>query len=111
MQEPKTISLGTTLRYKGVGSTRQLVDVEESFEYVPLIENLEALLNNVEVLKEVRPFVIENYLSPFPFQVSKSHIRNDGLLGDFCDGSLYKNHPLFSKAGDDDGTLYLQFIV
>ena len=23
------------------------------------------------------------------------NLRNDGLLGDFCDGSLFKNHPVF----------------
>lgn len=44
-------------------------------------------------------------------QSSKLHIRNDDLLGDFCDGSLYKNHSLFSSAADGDGTLYLQIVM
>ena len=24
-------------------------------------------------------------------------MRTDGLLGDVCDGALFKNHPLFGK--------------
>ena len=24
-----------------------------------------------------------------------SHKRSDGLLGDYCDGTLFENHPLF----------------
>ena len=28
-------------------------------------------------------------------QVSKSHKRGDDLIGDFCDGLLFKCHPLF----------------
>lgn len=43
-------------------------------------------------------------------QVTKSHSRDDDLIGDFCDGSLYKNHPLFAHDFNDE-TLHLQFIV
>ena len=25
------------------------------------------------------------------------HTRQDGLLSDYCDGSAYKSHPLFSQ--------------
>lgn len=28
-------------------------------------------------------------------QIEKSHKRTDGLLGDYCDGFVYQNHPLF----------------
>lgn len=38
-------------------------------------------------------------------------MQKEGFLSDFCDGSLYKNHPLFSSATEDDETLYLQFIM
>ena len=31
----------------------------------------------------------------FFVQMFKSHKRDDGLIGDFCDGSLFKCHPLF----------------
>lgn len=30
------------------------------------------------------------------FKVLRGHSRHDGLLGDFCDGSVYKNHALFT---------------
>ena len=26
------------------------------------------------------------------------HMRKDGLLGDFCDGSLFRSHPLFQNS-------------
>ena len=45
--------LGTSLRYQLIESSRQLVDAQDTFQYVPLLENLEAFLNNFEVLKEV----------------------------------------------------------
>lgn len=38
----------------------------------------------------------------------QSHKRTDGLLGDFCDASLYKDHALFSGSG---GSVLLQFII
>lgn len=31
----------------------------------------------------------------------RGHERNDGLLGDYCDGESYKNHPLFSTNGNN----------
>jgi len=36
-----------------VGLSRRLTDVKETYEYVPLIPNLKALLSNSEVLNEV----------------------------------------------------------
>lgn len=27
----------------------------------------------------------------------KGHHRSDGLIGDYCDGSLYSSHELFSR--------------
>lgn len=33
----------------------------------------------------------------FFFQIDNPHVRDDGLLSDFCDGELYKTHPLFSQ--------------
>ena len=29
-------------------------------------------------------------------QVHRSHQSSDGTLRDFCDGAIYKEHPLFS---------------
>ena len=30
-------------------------------------------------------------------QISKPHQQEDGLINDFCDGSLFKAHPLFNE--------------
>ena len=30
-------------------------------------------------------------------QIESPHNRNDGLIEDFCDAALFKQHPLFSK--------------
>lgn len=51
--EPTTVVLGTSLRYQLIESSRQLVDTQDTFQYVPLLENLQAFLSNFEVLKEV----------------------------------------------------------
>ena len=113
-QEPVTMLLGASFKYQRSGGTQRLVEVKETFEYVPLLENLEQFLSNPEVLQEVIFCVyiaieaMANYFKYF-MQVTKSHFQpNDNLLGDFCDGSLYKEHPLFAS---NDGTLHLQFIV
>ena len=39
-------------------------------------------------------------------QVFRSHARSDGLLADFCDGSIFKDHQLFQAHRDA-----LQFLV
>ena len=46
--------LGTHRRAKGLGAKRQLVEEEESFMYVPLLETLQMLLNDDAVLAEVK---------------------------------------------------------
>ena len=33
-------------------------------------------------------------------QVFQSHVRSDNYLAEFCDGSLFKNHPLFRAHPD-----------
>lgn len=38
-------------------------------------------------------------------------MRSDGLLGDCCDGSLFKEHPLFSISDYSDILQALQFIL
>jgi len=42
------------------------------------------------------------------WQVTQSHARNDHLIADFCDASLYKNHTLYTNG---DSSLKLQFIT
>ena len=52
----------------------------DTFYYVPLLDNLRALLSLDEIASEV--------LNPHPSE--------HGELRDFCDGSVFKSHPLFS---------------
>ena len=42
--------LGTSFKYRPSGD---LVEYEDTFQYVPLVENLEKFLNHSEVLSEV----------------------------------------------------------
>ena len=64
------------------GRKRQKVLKSDKFYYVPLLDTIKLLLNNTEVLKEV--------FSP--------HEVEGDFLGDFCDGSLYKAHPMFVRS-------------
>ena len=43
--------------------------------------------------------------------VSRLHIRSDQLLGDYCDGTLFQNHPLFRDNNCRENSLSLQFII
>ena len=40
----------------------------------------------------------------------KSHARRDDLLEDYCDGSLFRNHPLFANHSESELCLKLQLI-
>lgn len=42
------------MKAKGFGAKRRIVEEEETFTYVPILESLQALLNNETVLSEVR---------------------------------------------------------
>ena len=44
-QEPVSYELGTSFRYQQTGAKRRLVEVQETCQYVPLLQNLEKLLN------------------------------------------------------------------
>lgn len=57
MQEPVTITLGTEYHYRASGAKRCLVEKPETFQYVPLIENLEWMLQNADVCHEVSMFL------------------------------------------------------
>ena len=62
---------------------------KESFQYVPIADTLRALLKQEDVLMHV--------LNP--------HSSQDETLQDFCDGTSWKSHPLFSS---DSKTLQIQ---
>lgn len=46
------------------------------------------------------------YMYVCNMQVLRGHQRQDELLSDYCDGTLYKSHPLFSS-----GTLSLEILA
>ena len=54
MKDPVKIRLGTKKKAQGLGSKRRLVEKEEDFVYVPILQTLQALLTNETVLSEVK---------------------------------------------------------
>ena len=42
-------------------------------------------------------YLIIVILMSFFFKIDNPHIRNDGLLSDYCDGDIFRRHPLFSS--------------
>ena len=54
------------------------------FYYVPLLETLKALVTHTEIQREI----------------ASPHHSTENQLADFCDGSLFKTHPLFSITED-----------
>ncbi|KAG1704000.1 Protein disulfide-isomerase A4 [Nymphon striatum] len=81
IREPQRILLGRyhTKARRG----HKLVNIQNSNEafYIPLVESLEQLLNDDSILEEVQ----------------NCHRRTDDLMCDFCDGDIYKDHPLFGR--------------
>ena len=47
------MELGTSYHYKRSGAKCSLVEKSETFQYVPLLENLQWLLQNTDVYQEV----------------------------------------------------------
>ena len=64
MQSPVTVKLGTKRKAKGLGQKRRIIEKEESFVYIPLLQSLQALLQNDMVLAEVCN-VLEKLVSTF----------------------------------------------
>ena len=106
-QEPVSVELGSSYHYKRRGAKRLLVERVDTFQYVPLIENLKWMLQNRDLCSEVFTLYV---LSPSIdqhfwhkcfhvfqcIQVFKEHpINHTEFLFDFCDGRLYKEHPVF----------------
>ena len=54
----------------------------DTIQYVPILTTLEKLLRDPRVLDEIESL--------------PQRIHNNELLEDFCDGTLFKEHPLFS---------------
>ncbi len=58
MQEPQEIVLGTRKKRRGTGRNRKVVEVKVTMVYVPILENLQVLLMNDRVRKEVFSTII-----------------------------------------------------
>ncbi len=65
------------------GSKSRFVLRHDTYHYVPIFSTLRKLLSDSTIAEEIERF--------------PSRIRDGGLIEDFCDGSAYKNHPIFSK--------------
>ena len=55
-----TIVLGNHLRYVGLGCKRRLVETNDTFEYVPLLQGLKTLLQNDAIRHEVSTALVSN---------------------------------------------------
>ena len=65
------------------GSKRRLVQKSDTFQYVPILDTIRMLLND----ESIREQVVDS---------SKRVHSNGQIIEDFCDGTLFKTHPLFS---------------
>ncbi|CAI5668325.1 unnamed protein product [Oreochromis niloticus] len=89
--EPVEIMLGVrfdTRRNKLTGTYDQ-VPVKETFIYIPILETIKFMCRNAEICQLLR----------------EPHLSKTNTFEDFCDGSYYKTHPLFSK---DQSSLQIQ---
>ena len=55
------------------GSNRCLVEKQDSYQYVSLLQSLATLLSDKSIQEQVQKF--------------PEHIRTDGRMEDFCDGA------------------------
>ena len=84
LQEPQEIKIGEPYHVSRFsGPKRRLVETHDTYQYVPLLHTLRTLLSDNTVLDEINK--------------CPSRIHSDGTLEDFCDGELFRTHPIFSK--------------
>ncbi len=83
MQEPTEIVFGEPYYSERMsGTKRRKVQIQKKFYYVSLLTTLEKLLTTCD-----------DYVS----EVENSHFSSTSLMCDFCDGSQFKEHELFSS--------------
>lgn len=66
------------------GPKRRQVLRYDAYYYVPLLKTLGLLLQDESIQEEIRR--------------CKNRARDDNYLEDFCDGSVYRNHDIFSSS-------------
>lgn len=82
MQEPTEVYIGEPyFPTRFTGAKRRLIEKKDSFQYVPLLDSLNVLIQDEIILD----------------YIDNPHNRSDGLLEDFCDAELVKSHPVLSK--------------
>ena len=61
-----TVELGSLYCYQRSGTKSRLIEKKETFQYIPLIENLQCVLQNKEIYSEVshipKPYL--NHIAP-----------------------------------------------
>ena len=81
MQEAFEIPFGEPYYvHKHTANMQRKVSRTDKFYYVPIRTTLEKLME----------------LEDYEAEILNPHPTSSSLLMDFCDGSLFKNHPLFS---------------
>ncbi|XP_028414898.1 uncharacterized protein LOC114537984 [Dendronephthya gigantea] len=79
--EPRKEKLGVQWKHVTCGGRKILKRITAYDYLVPLLQNLEALLNNPDVMNEV----------------DNPHSSDDGIMRDIMDGEFFRNHPIFSR--------------
>ncbi|CAB4035128.1 Hypothetical predicted protein, partial [Paramuricea clavata] len=79
--EPVSVVLSQKAEYIMQNGHMKLIQTKETYQYIPILKTLKALLNHPDILDEIY----------------NTHESKDGLLRDFCDGQDFKEHPLFGK--------------
>ncbi|KAK3754666.1 hypothetical protein QZH41_009115 [Actinostola sp. cb2023] len=79
--EPVKRVVGRYHGHRQKGAKRRRVQLAHEVIDVPFLSSLEQMLNDPSILR----------------QVENPHLRQDGLISDYCDGYAFSQHPLFSR--------------
>ena len=97
LQEPVERKLGRRM----VTTTRNARPLQKAvcdFVYdIPLIESLQRLLSDSFILQEVHQYVAAIHYLSIVCNPYRYFVGEDGLMSDYCDGTVYKSHSLFSS--------------
>ena len=100
-KDPVKILLGTKKKPQGLGSKRRLIEKEEVFVYVPILQTLQALLTNETILAEVNTLMhLEMVIYRWKEAINKQ-VRKY-----YRDGSHFRCHSMF---GTDSKALQFFF--
>lgn len=91
--------MGRSQKVRANGVMRE---VRDSCYDISLLESLQALLKCGSMRDQVcyslqMVCFTTSYLSKFLFQIFNSHSLHNEKMGDYCDGSQFKDHPLFKN--------------